>query len=139
MLLQTTIGQTGQAVPLLTIAAAEQLPDGRWQITTGTGEERIFSDIDWRIAIGTPNVTLPALPGTYLVNPNEDGDKPPFWKTNVIGWGVCMDGVVRPIVVDPDSLLSGWTVLHPDGRVETSHGDNFEDVAAWLAMVTPRP
>lgn len=138
MLVQTNTGQTGQAVPLSTMASAEQLPDGRWQITTRAGDQRIFSDIDWKIALGTPNVTLPALPGTYVVNPNEDDDAPPFWKSNVIGWGICMDGVVRPIVVDPDGLLDGWTILHPDGRVETSQGDSFEDVATWLSVASPR-
>lgn len=138
MLVQTNTGERGQAVPLATMASAEQLPDGRWQVTTSAGDHVIFSGIDWKIAVGVPNVTLAALPGTYVVSPNEDGDEPPFWKSNVLGWGVCMDGVVRPLVVDPDGLLDGWTILHPDGRVETSHGDSFDDIASWLSVAGPR-
>jgi len=137
MLVQTTIGQTGQAVPISTLTSAEQLSDGRWQITTRDGEQRIFSNSDWQIAIETPRVTFPALPGTYLVNPNEDGDEPPFWRENVLGWAVCIDGLIRPIVIDPHNSLKEWTVLHPDGRVETSHGDSFDDYAAWLSIAGP--
>jgi hypothetical protein len=139
MLVQTNTGQTAQAVPFSTMTSAEQLTDGRWQITTRDGETRVFSDNDWKIAIATPNVTLAAFPGTYVVAPNEDGDKPPYWKSNVLGWGISLDGIVRPIVVDPHGLADDWTVLHPDGRVETGKGDEFDDVAAWLAMAGPRP
>lgn len=138
MLLQTYTGQIAQAVPFSTMRWAEQLPDGRWQVTTRDGERRTFSNIDWKIAVGNPSVTLPALPGTYVVEPNEDGHEPPFWKSNVIGWGICLDGVVRPIILDPNGLTESWTILHPDGRVETSIGDSYENDGAWLSAAGPR-
>lgn len=138
MLLLKNGGETGLAVPLTTMAAAEELSDGRWRVTTATGEALTFSRVDWLVATATPKVTWPALPGTYLVSPNDDGDEPPYWRSNVIGWAVCMDGLLRPISVDANALLDPWTVLHPDGRVECSDGDEFEDTAAWLEVRGPR-
>ena len=85
----------------------------------------------------TPKVTWPALPGTYLVSANIDGEEPHFWRSNVLGWAICMDGLVRPIIIDPNGLMETWTVLHPDGRVEKSNGDEFEDTAAWLEVAVP--
>lgn len=127
-------GQTGASgvVPFATMASAQAL-DGGWRVIDSQGEEHHFSNIDWDIAIETtPAATLPAQPGTYLINPG-DGEGPKFWKSNVLGWMICADSGVRPVCIDPEALLSPWQVLHPDGRVERADGSSWESVDEWLA------
>lgn len=139
MLIRNNGSGPGQAVPFATMRSAEQLQNGDWIVTMADGETLKFTKIDWQIALEmTPLSSFPALPGTYVINFNEDGDDPQFWRTNVLGWMIGIDNVVRPIVVDPHGVVHGWTVLHPDGRVETSTGDSFETVDAWLKVNRPQ-
>lgn len=126
------------AVPLQNIAYAKALEGGDWLITDCNGEEHRVSKIDWEIALeGTPTSSFPAQPGTYLVNPAdeaEDGRK--FWRENVVGWMICADTAIRPVVLGPESLLSlPWQVLHPDGRVERSDGSTWETTDEWLEEI----
>ncbi|NYD91372.1 hypothetical protein [Sphingomonas melonis] len=121
-------------MPLTNMAYAQQFQSGDWEITSSTGERFSFSDADWNIAIETPVSVWPAQPSTYLVTPREDDDGPLYWRTNILAWGICADGVLRPITTDPHDDNNSWTVLHPDGRVETSRGDGYENIDDWLAI-----
>ena len=126
------------AVPLQNISSAKALENGDWLVADCNGEEHRFSKIDWEIAVeGTPVSSFPAQPGTYLINPAdsaEDGRK--YWRENVIGWMICADTVLRPVVLSSESLfVQPWQILHPDGRVERSDGSTWETVEEWLEEV----
>jgi hypothetical protein len=120
------------------MANAQALDDGDRIVTDCNGQVHRVSKIDWEIAIeGTPVSSFPAQPGTYLINPAdeaEDGRK--YWRENVVGWMICADTILRPVVLGPESLLTPpWQVLHPDGRVERSDGSTWETVDEWLEEV----
>jgi hypothetical protein len=128
------------ALPLSRITSARAIEDGDWLVTDAQGEEHRVDKIAWDIAVeGTPSAMVPALPGTYIVNPREEDDSgEKVWKNNVVGWMVCADTETRPVVISPDILIGDkWHVLHPDGRVECSNGDSWESVDQWVAASTP--
>ena len=134
----TTMTSKPVALPLATIASAQKVEDG-WVVTDSQGEEHEVSNAAWDMAVeGTPVATIPALAGTYLIGLGEDdNDKPAVWKKNVLGWMVCADTQTRPVVLDPEALLSSsWQVLHPDGRVERSDGQAWGTLEEWKAEVT---
>lgn len=123
------------AISLQNMAHAQATETGDWIITDCNGEEHRVSKIDWDIAVeGTPMSSFQAQPGTYLISPAdeaEDGRK--YWRENVVGWMICADTTLRPVVMGPESLLSPpWQVLQPDGRVERSDGSTWESVDEWL-------
>lgn len=114
--------------------SAVRLQSGDWRVTAADGENFTFSEIDWEIALELNSVaTVPALPGTYLVHYNDDADGPDFFRTNVLGWMLSLDNIVRPIVIDSELLTGGWTALHPDGRIETSGGETWNTAEEWVA------
>lgn len=119
-------------LPLATITKAEAVDDG-WVVTDAQGEDHRVDSTAWNLAVqGTPSALIPALPGTYLINANTDGDEPRVWKNNVLGWMVCADTEVRPMLLDMSMLNKTWDVLHPDGRVERSSGDCWETLDQYL-------
>lgn len=127
------------ALPLSSISSARAVKDG-WIVTDVQGREHTVDDIAWDIALeGTPTATVPALPGTYLINPrDDDGSMEKVWKTNVLGWMVCADTVTRPVVIDQEALLATpWSILHPDGRVERSDGRSWDTLDEWLEEIGP--
>jgi hypothetical protein len=76
---------------------------------------------------------LSALPGTYLVTAYFDDGQVELVKFNVIGWSISSGRSVIPVVLDPRLTDEDpWHVIHPDGRVECSDGQAWEDVDAWV-------
>jgi len=133
VLVRTQTGRQEVAVPISTMRSAVALPNGTWRITDADGEAFIFSQIDWEIALElNPVATVPAAPGTYLVHLNDDAEGPSYYRSNVLGWILGLDNVLRPLVIDPELLIGGWRVLHPDGRVETNGGESWDTVSEWL-------
>jgi hypothetical protein len=76
---------------------------------------------------------LAALPGTYLLNAYFDAGQVEIVRANVLGWQVGSDRSVTPLVVDPRVAdVDPWCVIHPDGRVESSAGNVWENEILWL-------
>jgi len=124
-------------LPLANITCAKAV-EGGFIVTDAQGNDHEVDKISWEIAVeGTPTATVAAAPGTYLINPGDgEEDSPKVWKSNVLGWMVCADTAVRPMVLDPEALLSSpWQVLHPDGRVERSDGRGWNSLDDWLDEV----
>jgi len=138
-MLIVTQSRTSIALPLNTISSARSV-EGGWIVTDARGDEHQVDNVSWDLAVeGTPSAMMPALPGTYLVEPGTDeGGNRKVWKTNVLGWMVCADNETRPVVFDHDGLPSlPWQVLHPDGRVERTDGQSWETVMLWIDEVAP--
>jgi hypothetical protein len=136
-MLITTMTRKQVVIPLANITCAKAV-EGGYIVTDAQGEDHNVDKIAWEIAVeGTPVATTPALQGTYLINPGDgEADSPKVWKSNVLGWMVCADTAVRPMVLDPEALLSNpWQVLHPDGRVERSDGRSWDSLDEWLDEV----
>lgn len=76
---------------------------------------------------------LPAMPGTYLVTAYFDDGQVELVKCNVIGWSISSGRTVLPVVLDPRLTDEDpWHVIHPDGRVECSDGQAWEDIDGWI-------
>ena len=76
---------------------------------------------------------LEALPGTYLVHAYFDDNQVEIVRANVLGWQIGADRKVTPLVLDPRAADDEpWTVIHPDGRVETSNGQSWADADVWV-------
>ena len=128
------------ALPLNTITKARAAVEGGWTVTDAQGKDHAVDDISWEMAVeGTPTAMIPALPGTYLVTASEGEDgAPPYWRDNVLGWMICADTEVRPVVISGEALLTKpWRVMHPDGRVESSNGESWDTTDAWLESEKP--
>lgn len=78
-------------------------------------------------------LALDAPVGTYLVHAYFDDNQVDLVRCNVLGWQIAADRTVTPIVVDPRAADEvPWTVIHPDGRVESSDGRGWDNEEAWL-------
>jgi hypothetical protein len=133
-MLITTMTRNPVVLPLATITRAVSNPSGGWNVTDAQGEEHFVDNVAWEVAVeGTPASMMPAAPGTYLLNPGVDEGKPIAWRTNVLGWMVCADTEVRPVVLDMSALEKKWDVLHPDGRVERSDGTSWDSLEDWMS------
>ena len=76
---------------------------------------------------------LPALPGTYLLHAYFEGDGAEVVKSTVIGWQISIERTLTPLVMDPRAAsMDDLYVMHPDGRVESTDGNAWADVDAWL-------
>lgn len=134
-MLISTYGRGSVALPLNTITRAESA-EGGWIVIDAQGEQHRVSSIDWEIAVeGTPTATLPAQPGTYLIGLcHEEDNTHSVFRTNVLGWMVCADTAIRPVMLDPEALIGGdWQILHPDGRVEQPNGTSWDNLEDWKA------
>jgi hypothetical protein len=125
-------------IPMSSVVRAEGGQKG-YAVIDRLGEKHNVSSVAWEMAVdGTPGGTLPAQPGTYLIwhTEEEDGSHG-VMKSTVVGWSLTPEGLPKPLVVDPEALLSNgpWQVLQPDGRVERSDGTQWSDASAWLAHV----
>jgi hypothetical protein len=136
MLITTMDGQS-IALPLATITRAEELEGGDWLVTDSQGEQHRVDKVSWQCAVEfTPAVMMSALSGTYLVSIGEDErGNSKVWKSNVLGWMICADTEIRPVVVDMSMTVGkgNWHILHPDGRVECKNGESWETVDQWVA------
>ncbi len=139
MLIGNLPGGRKIAVLVANMSSAEQLPGGQWSVNIDDGSSITFSNDEWQVALArTPRSTFPALPGTYLVTANTDDDNPPYWRDNVVGWMISLAGTVRPIVIDPEVAIYAWTVVHPDGRVESNCGRSWDNAESWLREIKER-
>jgi hypothetical protein len=74
-----------------------------------------------------------ATPGTYLVHAYFDSNQVEVVRANVIGWQIGADRSVTPLLIDPRAADSDhWSIVHPDGRVESSTGGVWVDEASWI-------
>ena len=79
---------------------------------------------------------LPAAPATYLVHAYLDDNQVEIIRTNVLGWQVGADRTMLPLVLDPRAAdEEPWTVIHPDGRVESSSGHSWPDEDSWVDSI----
>jgi hypothetical protein len=90
----------------------------------------------WETAINCNfTAVLPAQPGTFFLTPCGDGDETIWQKEPVIGWGVRIDGILRPIGHEGTEYEEA--VLHPNGLV-TKTGGSYENEAAYIAFYERR-
>lgn len=76
---------------------------------------------------------IPAEPGTYLAHLYFDDNDVDLVRANVVGWQISSNRVLTPLVVDPGAVAEGdFTVIHPDGRVESSDGQVWDSIDSWI-------
>jgi len=76
---------------------------------------------------------IAAPPGTYLVYAYFDSNQVEIVRANVVGWQIGGDRSITPLLIDPRAAdIDVWSVIHPDGRVESSNGGVWANEASWI-------
>lgn len=130
----------GDLIPLSAVVSLRHRKGG-FHVKTVDGDTYDVSDEDWKISVETsPASTLPALPGTFLIERCDEGDGThSIIRHTVIGWSITYEGAPLPIVLDHQAVIdSNWQVQQPDGRVERSDGQQWESAEKWLEEVSAR-
>ncbi len=98
-------------------------------------EETTEIDLDQLRAIkSAPLTSFAALPGTFLLYPDDDGTEKPYWTTPVIGWSICADGEFSPITAEGinDGTDQHKLIITPDGTVTDPFSATYKNVDEWI-------
>lgn len=110
-----------------------------------TGATRVVSREEWFQGMANDSFTaFPALPGTYRIHAQLNGDKVDVFREPVIGWAVKLSGKISTICATAMMELDHvFAVMHPDGSIQDfqTYYDNYdlwlEDMNQTLRGINP--